>query len=184
MSFYDFLSSIGSNGQILAGIGAVLATLIAGIGSALGVGRAGQAGAAVIAEDPDKFGSVLVLQLLPGTQGIYGLLIGFVIASKAGLLGGGADISTAAGLQLFFAALPIAFGGLLSAIVNFLIVAIVLFIVVKGINAMRKAQEKLRAKPEEEKEPEAPTTKICPYCKSEIAIDAVKCPHCTSDLKD
>ena len=75
-------------------------------------------------------------------------------------------------------------GGLLSAIVNFLIVAIVLFIVVKGINAMRKAQEKLRAKPEEEKEPEAPTTKICPYCKSEIAIDAVKCPHCTSDLKD
>lgn len=116
MSFYDFLSSIGSNGQILAGIGAVLATLIAGIGSALGVGRAGQAGAAVIAEDPDKFGSVLVLQLLPGTQGIYGLLFGFVIASKAGLLGGGADISTAAGLQLFFAALPIAFGGLLSAI--------------------------------------------------------------------
>ena len=116
MRFYDFLVSIGSNGQILAGIGAVLATLVAGIGSAIGVGHAGQAGAAVVAEDPDKFGSVLVLQLLPGTQGIYGLLIGFVIASKAGLLGGGAEISAAAGLQLFFAALPIAIGGLLSAI--------------------------------------------------------------------
>ena len=114
MSFYDFIAN--TNGQILAGVGAVLATLIAGIGSALGVGRAGQAGAAVVAEDPDKFGSVLVLQLLPGTQGIYGLLIGFVIASKAGLLGGGAPIDAIAGLQLFFAALPIAFGGLLSAI--------------------------------------------------------------------
>lgn len=116
MRFYDFLVSIGSNGQLLAGLGAVFATLFAGIGSAIGVGHAGQAGGAVVAEDPDKFGSVLVLQLLPGTQGIYGLLIGFVIASKAGLLGGGADISAAAGLQLFFAALPIAFGGLLSAI--------------------------------------------------------------------
>ena len=114
MSFYDFIAN--TNGQILAGVGAVLATLIAGIGSALGVGRAGQAGAAVVAEDPDKFGSVLVLQLLPGTQGIYGLLIGFVIASKAGLLGGGAPIDAIAGLQLFFAALPIAFGGLLSGI--------------------------------------------------------------------
>ncbi|MDD3921222.1 MAG: V-type ATP synthase subunit K [Eubacteriales bacterium] len=113
MSFFDF---IGSNGRLLAACGAAFAAMFAGIGSAIGVGRAGEAGAGVIAEDPDKFGSVLVLQLLPGTQGIYGLLIGFVIASKAGLLGGGTDITAAAGLQLFFAALPIAFGGLLSAI--------------------------------------------------------------------
>ena len=113
MTFFD---TIGSTGQLLAAVGAAFAAMFAGIGSAIGVGHAGQAGAAVIAEDPDKFGSVLVLQLLPGTQGIYGLLIGFVIASKAGLLGGGAAISAAAGLQLLFAALPIAFGGLLSAI--------------------------------------------------------------------
>lgn len=113
MTFFD---AIGTNGQILAAAGAAFAAMFAGIGSAIGVGKAGQAGAGVIAEDPDKFGSVLVLQLLPGTQGIYGLLIGFVIASKAGLLGGGGAISVAAGLQLFFAALPIAFGGLLSAI--------------------------------------------------------------------
>ena len=113
MTFFDF---IGSNGQLLAACGAAFAAMFAGIGSAIGVGLAGEAGAGVIAEDPDKFGSVLVLQLLPGTQGIYGLLIGFVIATKASLLGAGAPISTAAGLQLFFAALPIAFGGLLSAI--------------------------------------------------------------------
>ena len=101
MSLSEFFASLNQNGQLLAGLGAVFAALFAGIGSAVGVGHAGQAGAAVIAEDPDQFGSVLVLQLLPGTQGIYGLLIGFVIASKANLLG---------------AALPIAFGGLLSAI--------------------------------------------------------------------
>ena len=113
MTFFDF---IGSNGQLLAACGAAFAAMFAGIGSAIGVGHAGEAGAGVIAEDPDKFGSVLVLQLLPGTQGIYGLLIGFVIATKAGLLGGGSAISTVAGLQLFFASLPIAFGGFLSAI--------------------------------------------------------------------
>ena len=114
MTFFEVLSS---NGQLLAAIGAVCAAMFAGIGSALGVGRAGQAGSAVISENPDLFGSVLVLQLLPGTQGIYGLLIGFVIAQKAGLLGAtDLVVSAQAGLQLFFASLPIAFGGLISAI--------------------------------------------------------------------
>ncbi|MFR1264108.1 MAG: V-type ATP synthase subunit K [Christensenellales bacterium] len=93
MSLSEFFASLNQNGQLLAGLGAVFAALFAGIGSAVGVGHAGQAGAAVIAEDPDQFGSVLVLQLLPGTQGIYGLLIGFVIASKANLLGAGSAIS-------------------------------------------------------------------------------------------
>ncbi len=114
MTFMDFITANG--GQLLAACGAAFAAMFAGIGSAIGVGHAGEAGAAVIAEDPDKFGSVLVLQLLPGTQGIYGLLIGFVIAAKAGLLGGGATIAPSAGLQLFFASLPVAFGGFLSAI--------------------------------------------------------------------
>lgn len=106
MTFFEFLSN---NGQLLAAIGAVCAAMFAGIGSAIGVGKAGQAGAAVISENPDLFGSVLVLQLLPGTQGIYGLLIGFVIAQKAGLLGASdVVVSAAAGMQLLFAALPIA----------------------------------------------------------------------------
>lgn len=103
-------------GLIFAAAGAAFAALFSGIGSAIGVGKAGQAGAGVIAEEPEKFGSVLVLELLPGTQGIYGLVIAFVIASSAGLLGGGSAITSSQGLQLFVSALPIAFGGLLSAI--------------------------------------------------------------------
>ncbi len=103
-------------GTIFAAAGAALAALLAGIGSALGVGLAGQAAAGVVSEDPDRFGSCLLLQLLPGTQGIYGLLIAFVIAGKAGLLTGASTISATNGFTLLLAALPIAFGGLLSAI--------------------------------------------------------------------
>lgn len=103
-------------GTIFSIIGAALAASLAGIGSAFGVGRAGQAAAGVVAADPNKFGSMLVLQLLPGTQGIYGLLIAFVIGGKAGLLGGEVAVTAAQGLQLMIAALPVAFGGLFSAI--------------------------------------------------------------------
>ena len=69
-------------GMPLAVLGAALAALLAGIGSAIGVGMGGQAAAGVVTEDPGKFGKVLILQLLPGTQGIYGLLIAFILASK------------------------------------------------------------------------------------------------------
>ena len=103
-------------GVVLAAAGAAIAAIMAGIGSALGVGRAGEASAGVVSENPDLSGSCLLLQLLPGTQGIYGLLIAFVIATKAGLLGGGADVSFTQGFNLFVAALPIAFVGLLSAV--------------------------------------------------------------------
>ncbi len=103
-------------GMVYATAGAVCAALFAGIGSAIGVGNAGQSAAGVISEDPDRFGSCLLLQLLPGTQGIYGLLIAVVIASKAGLMGTAVTVSAEAGLRLLLAALPIAFGGLLSAI--------------------------------------------------------------------
>ena len=68
-----------SLGASLALAGAAAAASLAGVGSAIGVGIAGQAAAGVVSEDPDKFGNVLVLQALPGTQGIYGLLIGFII---------------------------------------------------------------------------------------------------------
>ncbi len=70
------------------------------------------------------------------------------------------------------------YGKFITAVVNFLIMAFIVFILVKAMNtAMSKLQKK-----EEEKE-EAPTTKVCPYCKSEIAIEAVRCPHCTSELE-
>ena len=76
------------NGVYIGMIGAALAALMAGCGSAIGVGVAGQAAAGVTSEDPGKFGKVLLLQLLPGTQGIYGLIIAFMVFMRAGLLGG------------------------------------------------------------------------------------------------
>ena len=77
---------------------------------------AGEAAAGVITEDPNKFSKVLVLQLLPGTQGIYGLLIGFITLTQIGIMGGSADISLAKGLLYLAACLPMAFVGLWSAI--------------------------------------------------------------------
>ena len=121
-------------GTLFAAIGAALAAVLAGIGSAVGVGIAGQASAGVVSEDPDRFGSCLLLQLLPGTQGIYGLLIAFVIATKAGLLGTGAAVTPTQGLNLLIAAIPIAFGGLLSAIAQGKVA-------VAGINLVAKKPE-------------------------------------------
>ena len=103
-------------GVVLALLGAVLAALFAGIGSAIGVGIAGEAAAGVVTEDPNKFSKVLVLQLLPGTQGIYGLLIGFITLTQIGIMGGSSDISVAKGFLYLAACLPMAFVGLYSAI--------------------------------------------------------------------
>ena len=73
----------------------------------------------------------------------------------------------------------LAYGNFITAVINFLITAFVIFCLVKGLNALN---DKFKKK-EEAPVPAAPTTKTCPYCKSTIAIDAVKCPHCTSDLE-
>lgn len=104
-----------SMGMVYALVGAAIAVLFAGMGSSIGVGIAGQAASGVVSQDPGKFGKVLIMQLLPGTQGIYGLLVGFITLSKVGLLGGGAvEISTAAGLMILAACLPIGLVGLIS----------------------------------------------------------------------
>lgn len=103
-------------GIVLAVLGAVASALFAGIGSARGVGIAGQAAAGVVTEDPSKFGKVLILQLLPGTQGIYGLLIAFITFSQIGVLGGSADMSFVKGCLYFLACLPMAAVGYGSAI--------------------------------------------------------------------
>ena len=104
-------------GAIWATAGAVIAALLAGIGSAIGVGITGQASAGVVSENPDLSGKCLLLQLLPGTQGIYGLLIAVVIALQSGLMSGDVSaLTTTNGLRYLLAGLPIAFGGLLSAI--------------------------------------------------------------------
>ncbi|MBR5155615.1 MAG: V-type ATP synthase subunit K [Clostridia bacterium] len=104
-------------GIVFALLGAAISALLAGIGSAVGVGMAGEAAAGVVTEEPQKFGKVLILQLLPGTQGIYGLLIAFITLSQIGILGGGnASVSFRAGLLYFVACLPMGFVGLWSAI--------------------------------------------------------------------
>ena len=103
-------------GVVLSLLGAVLAALLAGAGSAVGVGRAGEAAAGVVTEDPSKFGKVLILQLLPGTQGIYGLLIAFITLSQIGILGGDSNISLAKGILYFLACMPMAIIGYWSAL--------------------------------------------------------------------
>lgn len=102
--------------MVYALLGAALATILAGIGSAFGVRAAGQSAAGVTAENPEMFAKVLVLQLLPGTQGIYGLLVTFITLSRIGVLGGNAITDTNTGLLYLIACLPIAVVGLISAI--------------------------------------------------------------------
>ena len=109
MSIWDNL------GLVYALLGAAAAVFLAGAGSALGVGIAGQAASGVVTEDPSKFAKVLVMQLLPGTQGIYGLLVGFITLSKIGLLGGGAaELTPQTGLLILAACLPVGIVGLIS----------------------------------------------------------------------
>lgn len=104
------------SGIVWALLGAAVAVIFAGMGSAYGVGIAGQAASGVVTEDPSKFAKVLVIQLLPGTQGIYGLLVAFLTLSKIGVLGGQiADISLVTGLLIFTACLPVGLVGLVSA---------------------------------------------------------------------
>ena len=74
-------------GLSLALFGAACASALAGIGSAIGIGIAGESAAGVMTEDPNKFGSCLILQALPGTQGIYGLLITFFVLNQLNMLG-------------------------------------------------------------------------------------------------
>ncbi|SDM60837.1 V-type ATP synthase subunit K [Acetanaerobacterium elongatum] len=103
-------------GIVFALLGAALAALMSGVGSAIGVGTAGQAAAGVVTEDPSKFSKVLLLQLLPGTQGIYGLLIAFLTLTQIGILGGSPEMSLTKGLLFFAACLPMGIVGLWSAI--------------------------------------------------------------------
>lgn len=88
----------------------------------------------------------------------------------------GGEYATLAAAQEAGAA-TLNYGNFISSILNFLIMAFVVFLLVKGINTIAE-----KSKKDESEAPAAPTTKECPYCKSEIAIGATKCPNCTSDL--
>lgn len=111
----EFLEGL-ANGQFLAILGASIAIIFAGMGSAKGTSIAGQAAAGAVSEDSSKFGKLLVLQLLPGTQGLYGFIIAFLILSKAGLLGTTVALTTGQGFQLLASGLAIGITGLVSGI--------------------------------------------------------------------
>lgn len=102
-------------GMFYAILGAAVAVILAGMGSSKGVGIASEAAGGVLADDPSKFGKLLVLQLLPGTQGLYGLIVGVMVMLNTGILGGEPVTEVAVGLQYFAACLPIALGGYFSA---------------------------------------------------------------------
>ncbi len=111
------MSFLNSNcGIIFALLGGALAALLPGLGSAKGVGMVGESAAGVVSEDPSKFGKVLVLQLLPATQGIYGLLTAFMLFINIGVLGGEPSFSVVKGLLYLAGCLPMAIVGFFSAI--------------------------------------------------------------------
>ena len=103
------------SGLAIGLLGAGLAACLAGAGSGIGTGVAGQAGAGLVTEDPTKFGKVMILQVIPGTQGLYGLVVFFVAIMNMGLLNGtAADLSFVDGCRYFAACMPIGIGGLVT----------------------------------------------------------------------
>ena len=105
------------SGLAIGLLGAGLAACLAGAGSGIGTGIAGEAGTGLITEDPSKFGKVMILQVVPGTQGLYGLVVFFVAIMQMGLLDGSAlSLSFVDGCRYFAACLPIGIGGLVTAI--------------------------------------------------------------------
>ena len=134
------LLSLIFSGGALAIIGAALAVGLAGIGSAKGVGMAGEATSGILSENPILFGKCFVLMALPMTQGIYGLVIAFLIVMKAGLFEGGMEailsLSVAQGAYYLMAALPIAVVGLISALKQ-------ARVAVAGINLLSKRPDQV-----------------------------------------
>lgn len=108
---------------------------------------------------------------------VISLLTGGIDFSNWFLVLGEGEFATAAAAKEAGVA-TLNYGTFLSTALDFLIMAFVIFLIIKGINGV---SEKL--KKEKVEEPAAPTTKVCPYCKSEIDIAATKCPHCTSEVE-
>lgn len=112
MSFADIFT-----GNNLAVLGAACAAIFAGMGPARASALPGEAASGVVTEDPSKFGKALVLQALPGTQGIYGLIVAFMVINNMGLFSGAVKtLSVSQGLYYLIACLPIAIVGFYSGI--------------------------------------------------------------------
>lgn len=123
----DFL--VQNGGNIMGAVAVAIAVFLSGMGSAKGTGMTGEAAAGLTVEEPAKFGKALVLQLLPGTQGLYGFVIGFMILGK---LGG--DLNFQQGLYYIFAALPIGVVGYFSAVAQ-------AKVAVSGMNILAKNED-------------------------------------------
>jgi len=124
------MAVLAQNGGVVFGIlGAALAVLLAGIGSARGVQMAGEAAAGLVIDEPEKFGKAMVLQLLPGTQGLYGFVIGLFIMFKLRV-----DMSLVEGLYYVMVSLPVGIVGLKSAYYQ-------ARVAVAGINILAKNEE-------------------------------------------
>ncbi|MDD2446483.1 MAG: V-type ATP synthase subunit K [Tissierellia bacterium] len=105
----EFMVNYG--GVVWGALGAAVAVFLSGIGSAKGVGMVGEAAAALMVDQSEKFGKSLVLQLLPGTQGLYGFVIGLLALGSLN-----ASMPLAHGLYIFMACLPVGLSGWWSAI--------------------------------------------------------------------
>ncbi len=127
-------------GLALAILGAALAALISGMGSARGVGLVGEAAAGLISEDPSKFTKVLILQILPGTQGLYGFITAIMVMIKIQLLSGNpVELTTTQGLQVFVACLPMTIVGYFSALYQARVAASGVSVVAKKPEQQSKA---------------------------------------------
>ncbi|MEG2080504.1 MAG: V-type ATP synthase subunit K [Oscillospiraceae bacterium] len=127
-------------GLALAIMGAALAALLSGMGSAKGVGIVGEAAAGLIGEDPSKFTKVLILQILPGTQGLYGFITAIMVMVKIGVLSGNVvALTTSQGLMVFAACLPMALVGYFSAIAQGRVAASGVSVVAKKPEQQSKA---------------------------------------------
>lgn len=109
MNFAEIFSQFG--GVVFGGLGVALAVIMSGIGSARGVGLVGEAASGLMIDEPEKFGRSLVMQLLPGTQGLYGFVIGLLAIQQLS-----STMALSHGLYILMACLPIAFVGWKSAI--------------------------------------------------------------------
>ena len=126
----EFMAVLAQNGGVVFGIlGAALAVLLAGLGSTRGVQMAGEAAAGLVIDEPEKFGKAMVLQLLPGTQGLYGFVIGLFIMFKLRV-----DMSLIEGLYYVMVSLPVGIVGLKSAYYQ-------AKVAVAGINILAKNEE-------------------------------------------
>ena len=105
-------------GMTLALVGAGLAALMAGIGSAIGIGIAGRSATGVLSEKPERYGQMFIMVVLPGTQGFYGFLAAFIVMLKMNFFGTGGvvPLTVTIGWQILVACLPIALAGMMSAV--------------------------------------------------------------------